>query len=196
MKRILAASTAAAHQHQRMLCTAYLACFNSLFCYALLNADKTMQFQTYTPALQAQLLDFFAIMQASRGRTFDRLHLPADLRDIQTSYQNNGGEFWVLLAHTEIIGTIGLRLLDAEQGIAELKRFFVLPSHQRRGVGTQLMAHAMAAATQRGWQIIRLDTMRNAASALSIYQKFGFYDITRYNDNPTAEVFLEKKLFS
>lgn len=155
-----------------------------------------MQFQTYIPALQTQLLDFFAIMQASRGRTFDRLHLPVDLRDIHSSYQMPGGDFWVLHDNAQLVGTIGLRLLDAEQGIAELKRFFVLPTHQRRGIGNRLLAHALAAASIRGYQLIRLDTMRNANEAIALYKKAGFYEIAPYNDNPVAEVFMEKNLLA
>ncbi|HSC81837.1 MAG TPA: GNAT family N-acetyltransferase [Chitinolyticbacter sp.] len=150
---------------------------------------------TYTPPLQAELEGFFLEMQVSRGcSTFSLANLPQDIRQVDATYRESGGGFWLTRVNGAVAGSIGLRVIDPRERIGEIKRYFVLSALQRRGIGGQLMAHAIEFATQAGLQKIRLDTMKNSDSALAIFKKYGFYEIPKYNSNDVAEIFMEKNL--
>jgi GNAT superfamily N-acetyltransferase len=87
--------------------------------------------------------------------------------------------------------SIGLKVLDRENSIAEIKRFFLLPEFQGFGYGKFLMKTAIDYAEEIKLRKIRLDTMKQAMTAQAIFRKFGFYEIPRYNNNEMAEYFYE-----
>ena len=113
----------------------------------------------------------------------------ADLRRIATAYQTDGGDFWLLEVSGELVGTIAIRRLDSN--VAEVKRFNVLSEHRGRGYGKLLLSHALLHATTMGFEVARLDTIRNPGPAMHLFARSGFREITRYNDNPDADVFME-----
>ncbi|WP_027468511.1 GNAT family N-acetyltransferase [Deefgea rivuli] len=153
-----------------------------------------MKLISFRPDLQDKLEAFLQIMQESRGYSFDRLNLPPDIRNIKETYQDCGGEFWVLEDHNSIIGSIAIRAIDPEKRIGEIKRYFVLPSYQRQGIGGKLMAHAIRFAEEVKFEKIRLDTMKKSESAIIVFKKYGFYEIPKYNNNDVAEIFMERSL--
>ncbi len=153
-----------------------------------------MKLTSFNPDLHDKLLAFLQVMQESRGNPFDRANLPSDILNIKETYQDCGGDFWVLESNQMIIGCIAIRTIDSAERIGEIKRYFVLPSHQRQGIGKMLMDHAISFATQKSLNKIRLDTMKKYESAMSVYLKNGFYEISKYNDNHIAEIFMEKSL--
>ncbi|MGL4995528.1 MAG: GNAT family N-acetyltransferase, partial [Deefgea sp.] len=148
-----------------------------------------MELISYRPDLQEKLEAFLQIMQESRGDTFDRFNLPQDIQNIKETYQDCGGEFWMLEDNNSIIGSIAIRVIDLEKKIGEVKRYFVLPSYQRLGIGGKLMAHAIKFATEGGLSKIRLDTMKKSESAMIVFKKYDFYEIPKYNNNHVAEIF-------
>jgi ribosomal protein S18 acetylase RimI-like enzyme len=148
----------------------------------------------FVPEMQSKLDAFFETMYSSRGLQYEPEGCHQDLRNIAVIYQVNGGGFWVLQDVDLIIGTIGLKILDRNNGIGEVKRIAVLPNYQGRGYGKKLLNHLLAVAKTNSLTILRLDTMKSLAKALNLYYHLGFYEIERYNDNFRAEVFMELKL--
>jgi putative acetyltransferase len=149
---------------------------------------------SFKPAQQHRLEALLQIVFESRGQAFDPAGRQADIRNIAEIYQREGGDFWVVASGDTLIATIALKIIDRAAGIGEIKRYFVLPDLQGQGIGTQLMDHAIAAARARQLRTLRLDTMKNALAALSIFRKKGFYEIEKYNANEVAEIFMEKTL--
>lgn len=153
-----------------------------------------MDLISFRPELQDKVEQFLLFMQAQRGCSLGLINLPPDIKHIQTSYQHCGGDFWLLMENTSVIGSIAFRTIDKEACIGEIKRYFVLPSHQRQGLGNKLMTHAISFAKSSGLRKIRLDTMKKSTAALAVFRKHGFHDIPKYNDNNIAEIFMEKSL--
>ena len=153
-----------------------------------------MRCNDFTSEIQCKLDDFFKTMYSSRGLKYDPKGKHKDLRDIYYTYQANGGGFWVLLDGDKIIGTTGLKILDRDNGIGEVKRMAVLPDYQGKGYGKLLLNHLIDEARIRSLSILRLDTMKSYDKALNLYHRAGFYKIERYNDNLFAEVYMEMKL--
>jgi len=82
--------------------------------------------------------------------------------------QATGEELWLCEEGDELCGVVGLEHGDDELLIA---RLFVAPPAFRRGVGTALVAHAIAQARGRR---VRVGTGARNAPALALYERFGF----------------------
>ena len=101
------------------------------------------------------------------------------------------GCFRCLWDDSVLVGTAALRVMDAEDGVAELKRMSVLPEYQGRGCGRLLLNHAIGYAKEQRYSRICLDTRRELSAAQHLYRSSGFTEIERYNDNERAELFFE-----
>ena len=90
-------------------------------------------------------------------------------------------------------GCVALRRIDDD--ICEMKRLYVRPVHRGSGLGRRLILAIIEHAREIGYVKMRLDTMPKMNSAQSIYESFGFRDISayRYNPEPGAR-FLELDL--
>ena len=80
-------------------------------------------------------------------------------------------------------------------GICEMKRMFVLPRFQGNQIGKEMMKMLLKQAKKIGYKKMYLDTHPWMKPAQNLYQKFGFTQIERYNNNPTPGIiFFEKEL--
>ncbi|MDP5171951.1 MAG: GNAT family N-acetyltransferase [Bacteroidia bacterium] len=116
-----------------------------------------------------------------------------ELRQLPGAYAAPTG--FLLLARWDDspVGCVAIR--DLGEGFCEMKRMFVLPEHQGKGIGSTLASEIIYAAKGAGYQHIRLDTHPWMAAAIKMYQALGFIEIGRYNENPTPGIrFFEKKL--
>ena len=78
--------------------------------------------------------------------------------------------------HGRIIGSAQLEVASRPNGRyrAEVQKVMVRPSHRRRGVATQLMAHIEAAARERGVHLLHLDTSEGPSGARELYETLGY----------------------
>ncbi len=106
-----------------------------------------------------------------------------DVEDFQHAYNENGGAFLVTCENGRIIGTGALKYL--EEGIAELKRVWLLPAYHGQGLGYRMMLRLLEIAREKGYKKVRLETSpQYQPRAFAFYKKMGFYEIPRYGDDP------------
>ncbi len=124
------------------------------------------------------------------GAELDPQRLDRDIAAWQEEYDGVSGVLLVVQdARPNIVGTAGVRLL--EPGLAELKRMWIRPVCQGRGLGRRLMDRCLEEARALGARRIRLDTQQRMAAAIRLYRSYGFADIPDYNGNPRAEIWME-----
>ncbi|WP_409329347.1 GNAT family N-acetyltransferase [Trujillonella humicola] len=96
----------------------------------------------------------------------------------------------VLLARDADGAPVGCGALrPLEPGAAELKRMYVVPEARGRGVSRQLLAALEAAARDRGWTTVRLETGPRQPEAIGLYESAGYRPIAAfgvYVDEPDA----------
>jgi putative acetyltransferase len=80
------------------------------------------------------------------------------------------------------VGVVGLRPLAAE--VCEMKRLYVREAGCGTGCGRALAEAVIAAAIERGYRAMRLDTLKSMHRAQALYRALGFREIARYYENP------------
>jgi len=99
----------------------------------------------------------------------------------------------LLLAHCAgaFVGCVALRQIGA--GLCEMKRLFVQPAFQGKGIGKALAQAIVEEARRIGYKRMRLDTVLEPAQ--SLYRSLGFREIPPYQHVPvTGVVFMELEL--
>lgn len=120
-------------------------------------------------------------------------HFDEELSSVQSMYNNEAGGIILVKEADTYIACVAVR--KSEPGIAELKRMYVRPAFQQKGIGKQLLDAALALAKSCGYQKIRLDTLNTMLPAMKLYTDNGFYEIPAYYFNPEkTAVYFEKEL--
>jgi len=104
-----------------------------------------------------------------------RVHSDADVRRWIEAVMLASGETWIARSNETIIGFM---TLDG----AELEQLYLLPGHERRGVGSLLLDKAK----QRSQAVLRLYTFQRNQAARAFYAARGFR-ILEMNDGSRNE---------
>jgi ribosomal protein S18 acetylase RimI-like enzyme len=126
-----------------------------------------------------------------------------DLRAVEETYLDPGGEFLVGELDGEIVAMGGLKPLDGEivamGGLkpldgetAEITRMRVDPDHHRRGFGEAVLADLEAAATRLDYGELLLETTARQRAAQGLYEKHG-YERTDARERGRFEVLTYRK---
>jgi ribosomal protein S18 acetylase RimI-like enzyme len=120
-------------------------------------------------------------------------HFDEELQNLQTMYNAVDGGIILCKEENRFVGSVAIRKINNE--IAELKRMYVQPQQQKKGIGQQLLEEAITLAQSHQYKYIRLDTLNYMQSAINLYRKNGFYEIPAYYHNPiSTAVYFEKRL--
>lgn len=125
----------------------------------------------------------------------DFQHFDEELTGLKLMYARPHGG--IILAkedeNEEIVGCVAIRKISDTEG--ELKRMYVKPGYQNKGIGKKLLEEALQLAKDCNYTLVKLDTLNYMFPAIQLYKQVGFYEIPSYYHNPiSTAVFFEKKL--
>lgn len=97
-----------------------------------------------------------------------------DLRDIETNYHQNGGNFWGAFSGDELIGTIALINCGHDTGC--IRKMFVKKEYRGRELGTaqQLLDVLLQYCRDKQIEHIYLGTVHQLKAAHRFYERNGF----------------------
>jgi ribosomal protein S18 acetylase RimI-like enzyme len=100
------------------------------------------------------------------------------------------GRLILALARERPVGVVGVKRIGPD--CCEMARLYVRPRFRGKGYGKGLALKGMAAAKEAGYRVIRLYTLPSMTTALAMYRRIGFGEISPYTDHPLAEaVYME-----
>ena len=102
------------------------------------------------------------------------------------------GLFVIARLEGDAVGCGGFKRVDRATG--EIKRVWTAPSARGLGVARRMLRALEAAAREAGVKTLRLDTNRALTEAHALYRSEGYREIARFNDNPYAHHWFEKRL--
>ena len=103
-----------------------------------------------------------------------------------------GGRFVLARLDGDPVGCGALKRIDGETG--EIKRVWVAKSVRGLGVARRVLEKLEAAAREMNLSTLRLDTNKALTEAHALYRKEGYRNVERFNDNPYAHHWFEKRL--
>jgi putative acetyltransferase len=137
--------------------------------------------------IQALLREFHALLVSDYG--FDACMLLEDAEALPGPYCDPHGCFLLAEVNGQIAGGFAVRPCEGSPaGIAEAKRMFIRPQYRGLGLGHTLVAAVLMDARARGYNAIRLDSLRELTNAHRLYEKHGFRLIAPYNSLPPERV--------
>ena len=102
------------------------------------------------------------------------------------------GRFVLARLDGEPVGCGALKRVDERVG--EIKRVWVAKPVRGLGVARRMLWKLEAAALEMGLATLRLDTNKTLTEAHALYRKEGYREVERFNDNPYAHLWFEKRL--
>ena len=142
----------------------------------------------YSDDLKQGVFDFTDTCFAELGKKFEPEGRHGFYKDIGKSFE----VFYCLTTDDQVVGTAALKKLD--DSTAELKALYLDRRFRGQGLGRHLMEAVISEARMRGFRTIVLDSMSQYKDARKLYEKCGFADCERYNDNSYADVFMKLDL--
>jgi GNAT superfamily N-acetyltransferase len=102
------------------------------------------------------------------------------------------GLFVIARLDGDAVGCGGFKRVDKATG--EIKRVWTAPTARGMGVARRILRTLEAAAREKGLNTLRLDTNRALTEAHALYRGEGYEEVARFNDNPYAHHWFEKRL--
>ena len=116
-----------------------------------------------------------------------------ELASLPGKYSPPDGDSWLAEHDGATVGCVAMRPLAGRT--CEMKRLFVRPQFRGLSLGRQLAETVLAAAVEKGYQRICLDTLPSMTQAQELYRQMGFVEVESYCHNPVpGAVFMAKEL--
>ena len=147
-----------------------------------------MELVQYKEEYKQLVFDFTDRCFEELGKKFEPEGRHYFYNDIEKSFVS----FYCLLDDEKIIGTVALKKSD--DYTVELKALYLDKNYREQHLGSRLINAAIDEAKMLGCKSIVLDSMSKYKEALRLYEKYGFKDTERFNDNVYADVFMKLDL--
>lgn len=131
----------------------------------------------------AQLVDLINYCQNIEAKLNIKMAEQDDIFQIESYYQQIGGNFWIALDNDQVVGSIAL--LSITNNTAVLKKFFTYPKYRGQPchLGAQLYQKLITFAQEHNFERIVLDTPEGETRSHYFYEKNGFKQIAPENFN-------------
>ena len=147
-----------------------------------------MELVQYKEEYKQRVFDFTDRCFEELGKKFEPEGRHYFYNDIEKSFE----VFYCLLDEEKVIGTVALKKID--KYTVELKALYLDKSYRGQHLGSRLINVAIDEARKLGYKSIVLDSMSKYKEALRLYEKCGFKNTERFNDNAYADVFMKLEL--
>ena len=115
-----------------------------------------------------------------------------DLSDLDNFYFDNKGWFAVIDHGDEIIGSYGI--FRVNETVCELRKMYLLPEFQGRGLGKMMMEDALNRAKTLGYAEMVLETNILLDKAIHLYRKYGFMEFKSTHLSDRCDLAMKKNI--
>ena len=147
--------------------------------------EVSLLFKEYTDMIMSKSDEVREVLESQ--------HFEDELVDLDGRYGFPSGRLYIAVDYERVAGCAGLTRND--DSYCEIKRLYVRPEYRGQHISRLLMDQIIADAKDIGYKYMRLDTFPFMSTAINLYEKYGFYYIKKYNDNPAHNaVFMQLNL--
>lgn len=135
-----------------------------------------------TPQDTPLIRELFAEYQQAIGVDLGFQQFNDELATLLGRYAPPDGCLLLAFVDGAAAGCAGLR--GFRPGDCEMKRMYVRPAYQRRGIARSMAVRIIDVARAAGYQRMFLDTLETMHAAQALYRSLGFVEIGPYTHNP------------
>ncbi len=117
-----------------------------------------------------------------------------DVVEVEKYYQQTGGEFWVVVQRTKIVGTAAYYPIARGEKAVEIRKMYLLPSLRGRGLGSYLLEELEKAIAAAGWQQIWIETATVLEGAVNLYERRGYLPTTGVETSRCDRIYVKSLL--
>lgn len=147
-----------------------------------------LELVSYDASYKQRVFDFTGKCFDELGKKFEPCGRHYFYNDIEKSFE----AFFCMTDEEKVIGTVALKRIDAYT--VELKALYLDKAYRGQHLGSRLINAAIDEAKALGFKSMVLDSMSKYKEALRLYEKCGFKNTERFNDNVYADVFMKLEL--
>jgi len=138
------------------------------------NEGRMIRIATLEPSLQQAVVALILEIENSEFGFGLSIDDQPDLIDIQRSYVTSGGQFWVALHESKVVGTAAV--FNLGNGDLDLRKMFVIREYRggRPSLAQRFLDEAFSWACSRGYKRVFLETSSKFAAAIRLYERNGF----------------------
>jgi ribosomal protein S18 acetylase RimI-like enzyme len=155
-------------------------------------SGATMLIVPYKEKYKHSVFEFTDICFKELGKEFEPAGRHSFYNDIEKSFE----VFYCVVSEenneNNVLGTVGLKKINNDT--VELKAFYLQKDLRGKGLGKRMLEEVISKARELGFRSIVLDSISKYKAAQKLYEKAGFVNTERYNDNQYADVFMKLEL--
>jgi ribosomal protein S18 acetylase RimI-like enzyme len=109
-----------------------------------------------------------------------------ELEQLPGEYSEPDGTLILAMEAETVAGCVALRKVEKE--ICEMKRLYIRRNFRGKGWGRQLADKIVEEAVNRGYSLMRLDTLDTLEEANTLYKSMGFQPIAPYLEDTSIQL--------
>jgi ribosomal protein S18 acetylase RimI-like enzyme len=148
-------------------------------------------------------VEYLNFIRSAAIKALGTTSLPEDFRQYVervfptfTAIKASEGIIYLLVSEDRVVGMGAVRKL--EDGAGEIKRMYIKPELQGKGLGKEMMGRLEEKARELGYSTLRLDTAWFLEAAVHVYRRAGFVEREKYSgtesEGDSNYIYMEKML--
>lgn len=115
---------------------------------------------------------------AEYGLTCEPQGADQDVWEVETYYQQTGGQFWVIETQRQLVGTAAYYPIQRGQRAVEIRKMYLLPKARSQGLGRFLLYTLEQEIIRQGFEQIHIETASVLRAAVQLYERNGYQPTT------------------
>jgi putative acetyltransferase len=100
-----------------------------------------------------------------------------DVLEIEASYLDQGGEFWVIVNQNKLVGTAAFYPIPKGKNAVEIRKMYLLPEARGKGLGKFLLHQLEQIIWAKGFEQIFIETASVLKEAVQLYERNGYQPV-------------------
>ena len=151
-----------------------------------------MKFRNPREEDQGEILNLVKRVLEDYGLDINPSETDKDLSDIAHNYFGRNGLFEIIEEDGEIVGSYGVYPVSPD--VCELRKMYLLPGFQGRGLGKLMMERAISKSRELGYATMVLETNKKLNKAVGLYEKYGFVEYTPAHLSDRCDLAMKRDL--
>lgn len=135
---------------------------------------QNFQIRNWHPQDRQAACDLIRDVLAEYGLTCEPDGADRDVWEVETYYQQSGGQFWVVEQQGRLVGTAAYYPIERGDRAVEIRKMYLAPEARGQGLGRFLLQALEQAIANQGFRQIRIETASVLREAVQLYQTSGY----------------------